>query len=73
MLAVSDDDHPYDTVEASALKAGEAGECNDVLGRKGEGETAWHIGDEAWLCNRGVSTYMTPSANCITNYEYGNL
>ena len=36
MLAWDDDDD-YDRVEASAFKAGETGECSDVLGKKGEG------------------------------------
>ena len=40
MLAVSDDDDDYDTVEASPFKAGETGECSDVLDKKREGESA---------------------------------
>ena len=40
VLAASDDDDD-DAVEASAFKAGEAGKCSDVLGRKGEVESAW--------------------------------
>ena len=40
MLAASNKDDD-DTVEASDFKAGEASECSDVLGRKGEGESTW--------------------------------
>ena len=36
VLVASDDDDDYDTVKASAFKAEEAGECNDVLDRKGK-------------------------------------
>ena len=39
VLAASTDDDD-DTVEASAFKAGQAGNYSDVLGRKGEGESA---------------------------------
>ena len=68
MLAALDDDDD-DTVEASAFKAGEAGERSDVLARKGEGESAWQVGDEAWLCDSGASTHMTPSADGMINYR----
>ena len=51
------------------FKAEEAGECSDVLGKMGEGESAWQVGDEAWLCDSGASTHMTPSADCIINYR----
>ena len=63
VLAASDDDDEYDTVEASAFKAIETVECSNVSGRKGEGESAWQVGDEAWLCDSGASTHMTPSAD----------
>ena len=41
MLAASNDDDDDDAVEASDFKAGEASECSDALGRKGEGESTW--------------------------------
>ena len=69
VLAVSNDDGDDGTVQASAFKAEEAGECSDVLGRTGEGESAWQVGDEAWLCDSGGSTHMTPSADCMINYR----
>ena len=56
-------------VHVSAFKAEEAGECSDVLGRIGEGESASQVGDEAWLCDSGASTYMTPSADYMINYR----
>ena len=49
MLAVSSDDGDEGTVQASAFKAEEAGEYGDVLARMGERESAWQVGDEAWL------------------------
>ena len=61
MLAVSNEDGDG-TVQASTFKADEAGACSDVLVRMGEGEPAWEVGDQAWLCDSGSSTYMTPSA-----------
>ena len=39
----------------------------------GEGESAWQVGDEAWLCNSGASTHMKPSADGMTNYREYNL
>ena len=69
VLAASDDDDDYDTVEASAFKAGETGDCSDVLGKKGEGESASQVGDEAWLCDSGASTHMAPSADGMINYR----
>ena len=51
MLVVSNEDDDDGMVEVSAFKAREAGEYSDVLGRKREGESAWQVGDEAWLCH----------------------
>ena len=68
MLAVSNEDGDG-TVQASTFKADEAGECSDVLVRMGEGEPAWQVGDQAWLCDSGSSTHMTPSAECMINYR----
>ena len=79
VLAVSsevgamDDDGDDGATYASALKAEETGECSDVLGRKGEGKSAWQVGDEAWLCDSGPSTHMTPTADCMINYRECNL
>ena len=73
MLAASDDDYDYDTVEASAFKARETGECRKVSGRKGERESGWQVGDEAWLFDSGASTHMTPSADGMINYRECNL
>ena len=73
MLAASDDDDDSDAVEASAFKAGEAGKCSNVSGEKGEGESAWQVGDETWLCDSGASTHMTPSADGMINYRECNL
>ena len=67
VLAASDDDDDYDTVGASDFKARETGKCSNVSGRKGEGETAWQVGDEAWLCDSGASTGMAPSADGTIN------
>ena len=43
VLAVSNDDVDDGTVQASASKAEEAGECSDALSRMGEGESAWQV------------------------------
>ncbi|CAN0511619.1 unnamed protein product, partial [Laminaria digitata] len=67
---VDDDD---DSVHASAFKAEETGECSDVGSGRGEGGSAWLVGDEAWICDSGASTHMTPSADCMTNYSVCNL
>ena len=67
MLAVSNEDGDG-TVQASTFKADEAGECSDVLVRMGEGEPAWQVGDQAWLCDSGASTHMT-SAERMINYR----
>ena len=72
-VGAMDDDGDYGTAQASAFKAEETGECSDALGRMGEGESAWQVGDEAWLCNSGASTHMTPSANCMINYKECNM
>ena len=69
MLTASDDDADDNTVEGSAFKAGESGNCSNVSGRTGEGESAWQVGDEAWLCDSGASTHMTPSADGMINYR----
>ena len=68
MLAVSNEDGDG-TVQASTFKADEAGACSDVLVRMGEGEPAWEVGDQAWLCDSGASTHMTHSAECMINYR----
>ena len=65
MLAASNDDDDDITIEALAFKAGEAGECSAVR----EGESVWQVGDEAWLCDSGASTYMTPSTDGMVNYR----
>ena len=39
----------------------------------GEGESAWQVRDEAWLCDSGAPTHMTPSADCMINYRGCNL
>ena len=66
---MSNDDGDDGTVQASGLTAEEAGECGGFLGTTGEGESAWQVGDEAWLCDSGGSTHMTPSADGVTNYR----
>ena len=73
VLAASDDDDDNGTVEATAFKAGEAGECNDVLGRNEEGKSAWQVGGEAWFGDSGASTHMTPSSDGMLNYRECNL
>ena len=67
VLAASGDDADDNTVEGSAFKAGETGECSNVSGKKGEEELPWQVGDEAWLCDSGASTHMTPSADGMIN------
>ena len=67
MLAESDVDDDSGAVEASAFKSRETGKCSNVSGKKGEGESAWQVGDEAWLCDSGASTHMTPLADGMTN------
>ncbi|CAN0429973.1 unnamed protein product, partial [Laminaria digitata] len=66
---VDDDD---DSVHASAFKAEETGECGDVGSGMGEVESAWQVGDEAWICDSGASTHMTPSTDGMTNYRECN-
>ena len=74
MLASTDDDDYDDTVEASAFKTiRETGECRNVSGRKGEGESDWQVGNEVWLSDSGASTHMTPSADGMINYRVCNL
>ena len=67
VLAAFDDDDDGNTIEASTFKAAESGECSDVSGSKGEGESAWHVGGEAEFCGRGASTHMTPRADSMIN------
>ena len=62
---MSSDDGDEGTVQTSAFEAEEADEYGDVLGRMREGESALQVGDEAWLCDSGASTRMTPSADCM--------
>ena len=69
VLAAAEGDDDYDTVEASAFKARETGECSNVSGRKGEGESAWQVGDEAWFWDSGAATHMTHSADGMINYR----
>ena len=73
MLAASDDDYDYDTVEASAFKARETGEWSNVSGKMGEGESPWQVGNEAFLCGIGASTHMTPSADGMVIYRECNF
>ena len=35
--------------------------------------SAWQVGDEAWRCDSGESTSMTPSADGMINYKECNL
>ena len=35
--------------------------------------SAFKVGDEAWICDSGASTHMTPSADCMLNYREYNL
>ena len=67
VLAASDDDDDSDAAEASAFKARETGKCSNGSGTKGEGESPWQVGDEAWLFDSGASTHMTPSADGMIN------
>ncbi|CAM9922406.1 unnamed protein product, partial [Laminaria digitata] len=67
---VDDDD---DSVHTSAFKAEETSECGDVGREMGEGESDWQVRDEAWICDSGASTHMTPSADYMTNYRECNL
>ena len=69
MLAVLDDDGDDGTLQALAIKAEDAGDCSDVFGIMGEGESAWQVGDEAWLCDSGTSTHMAPSRDGMINYK----
>ena len=73
MLATSDDDDDFDAVQAPAFKVRETGKCSNGLGKKREGESAWQVGDEAWLCDSGASTHMTPFADGMINYRERNL
>ena len=67
------DDDGKGSAQASAFKVEETGEFGDGSGRMGEGELAWQIGDESWICDSGASTHMTPSADCMLNYRECNL
>ena len=73
VLAASDDDANNNPVGASAFKAGETGERSNFSGRKGEGESARQVEDDAWLCDSGPSTHMTLSADGMTNCRECNL
>ena len=44
MVDASNDDVDDDTVEASAFKAGEAGECSGVLAERGKGNRFGRLG-----------------------------
>ena len=48
MQTVLNDDGDDSTVQASAFKAEETGECSGDLGKMGEGESAWQVGDDIW-------------------------
>ena len=41
--------------------------------RAERGASAWQVGDEAWLCDSGASTHMTPSADGMINYRECNF
>ena len=73
MPAASGDDDDSDAVQAAAFKVRETGKCSNVSGKKGEEKSARQVGDEAWLCNSGSSTHMTPSADGMINYRECNL
>ena len=72
-VGARDDGGDDGTVQAPAFKAEEIGECGDGLGRMGEGELAWNVGDEVWIGDSGASTHMTHSADFIINYRECNL
>ena len=72
-LATSDDDDDSDAVEASAFEARETDKCRNISDKKGEEESARQVGDEAWLCDSGASTHMTPSADDMIDYRECNL
>ena len=61
------------TVQASAFKAEETGEDGGGFSRMGDGELAWQVVDEAWICYSGASTHMTPSADHVIDYKECNL
>ena len=58
------------TVQATAFKAVEPGECGDRFDRMGDGELAWQVGDEAWASDSVASTGMTPSVDHIIRTIY---
>ena len=70
---MSNDDGADGTVQASALTAEEASECSGGLGTMGEGESAWQVGHEDWLCDIGGSTHITPSEDGMAIYGECNL
>ncbi|CAN0500014.1 unnamed protein product [Scytosiphon promiscuus] len=39
----------------------------------GKDGLAWHEGSEAWICDSGATTHITPSADCMVNYKECNL
>ena len=67
------DDEGDGSAQASAFKVDETGECGDGSRRMEEGESTWQVGDEAWICDSGASTHMTPSTDCMLNYRECNL
>ena len=69
-VGATDDDHEKGSVQASAFKAEETVKCS---GGREEGESAWQVADEAWVCACGAPTHLTPSTNCTINYRQGNL
>ena len=54
------------TVQSSVFKTEETGGCSDG---SEEWESAWQLGDEAWVCDSGAGTRMTSSADCVLNYR----
>ena len=68
-LGARDDGQEKGTVQALAFKAEEAGKCSDGWG---EGESTWQARDEAWICDSGAPTHMTPSADSMINYRNCN-
>ena len=55
------------TVQALAFKTEVTREYGDYFCTMGDGESAWQVGDEAWICDSRASTHMTPSADCMIN------
>ena len=70
MSSSRNDDQEESTVQASAFKAEETGECSDV---SGEEELAWQVDDMARICHSGASTHVSSSADCVINYREFDL